>query len=254
MDPSEISKVVPEIGKALTPVVAAIPFTGIVKRMLGPAADEVAEMWRDKVRLYRYSRQLKCVEKAEKMAISAGFTPKAVSPKILFPLLEGASMEEDENLHDMWAALLANASTDWSAQVRPSFIRLLQDMAPDEAKLMQDFTDGEIDLSMLRKGLHGQRFPTLTDLKNAESDLRRKEVAISAEIKKRFAAFAHEDKQATERRFDACIQSLESVRLIVKNSSPEGTRWELSERGVLFMNACRPPKREELKGADRGKE
>lgn len=32
---------------------AAIFFTAIVKRMLGPAADEVAEMWRDQVRVYR---------------------------------------------------------------------------------------------------------------------------------------------------------------------------------------------------------
>jgi hypothetical protein len=89
MDPNELIKAAPEIAKVAAPLAAAIPFTGIVKRMLGPAADELAEMWRDQVRMYRYERQLKCVEKAEKMAQEAGFTPQAVSPKILFPLLEG---------------------------------------------------------------------------------------------------------------------------------------------------------------------
>ena len=67
MDPSDLIKAAPEIAKGLTAVGAAIPFTGIVKRMLGPAADELAEMWRDQVRLYRHERQPKWVEKAERV-------------------------------------------------------------------------------------------------------------------------------------------------------------------------------------------
>src|SRR5579863_1360786 len=123
MDPNELIKAAPEIAKGVGALAVAVPFTAIVKRMLGPAADELAEMWRDQVRLYRYERQLKCVEKAEKMATDAGFTPNAVPIKLLFPLLEGASLEEDETLHDMWAALLANASSpDDSDKVRPGFI------------------------------------------------------------------------------------------------------------------------------------
>ena len=54
------------------------PFTAIAKRMLGPAADEIAEMMRDQVRLYRYRRQLACVQKAAKMAEDGGFTPNQV--------------------------------------------------------------------------------------------------------------------------------------------------------------------------------
>src|SRR6266436_5864142 len=80
MNPDEIIKAAPAIAKVAAPLAAAIPFTAIVKRMLGPAADELAEMWRDQVRLYRYERQLKCVEKAERMAEEAGFMPQAVPP------------------------------------------------------------------------------------------------------------------------------------------------------------------------------
>jgi hypothetical protein len=75
MNPDDIIKAAPAIAKGAGALAAAIPFTAIVKRMLGPAADELAEMWRDQVRLYRYERQLKCVEKAERMAQEAGFTP-----------------------------------------------------------------------------------------------------------------------------------------------------------------------------------
>src|SRR2546426_10236961 len=78
MEANELIKHAPEIARAATTVAATVPLTAIVKRMLGPAADELAEMWRDQVRLYRYERQLKCVEKAERMAQEAGFTPQAV--------------------------------------------------------------------------------------------------------------------------------------------------------------------------------
>jgi hypothetical protein len=114
MGPDELNELIqaaPEIAKGAAALGAAIPFTAIVKRMLGPAADEVAELWRDQVRIYRYERQLNLLEKAERMAHDAGFTPQAVPPKILFPLLEGASFEDDEDLHTMWAALLANAAS-----------------------------------------------------------------------------------------------------------------------------------------------
>ena len=61
--PDDIIKAAPAIVKGAE--AAAIPFTAIVKRMLGPAADEVAEMWRDRVRMYRYERQLKCVDRLQ---------------------------------------------------------------------------------------------------------------------------------------------------------------------------------------------
>src|ERR1700733_7293431 len=149
MDPNELIKAAPGIARVVVPAAASIPFTSIVKRMLGPAADELAEMWRDQVRLYRYERQVKWIEKAEKMAADAGFSPNEVPPKILFPLLEGASMEHDETLHTMWAALLANASSRVGRVVRPSFVSLLREMAADEAVLLQSIADRDGRLSDL---------------------------------------------------------------------------------------------------------
>ena len=85
MDQGEIIRAAPEITKIVAPFAAAIPFTGIVKRMLGPAADELAEMWKDQIRLYRYGRQIRCIEKAKEMAQDAGFTSRTQSrPKFFF--------------------------------------------------------------------------------------------------------------------------------------------------------------------------
>jgi len=164
MDPETV-KTALALGKSAgTAAGLSIPFTGIVKRMLGPAADEVAEMWRDQVRVYRYGRQIKLLEKAEKMAADAGFTPQPVPPKILFPLLEGASFEDNEDLHTMWAGLLANASdpNHQDGTIQPAYIELLRQLTFDQAIFLDALFSHTLTKSNeLRKGV--QADPRLPD-------------------------------------------------------------------------------------------
>ncbi len=137
MDPAEIVRYGGEALKIGTAVGAAVPFTALVKRILGPAADEIAERVRDEIRVYRYGRQLALLHKAERLALNAGYTPHAVNTKLLFSLLEGASLEENEDLHDKWAALLANAANpDLESLVRPSFTETLRLMTPEVARFL----------------------------------------------------------------------------------------------------------------------
>jgi hypothetical protein len=226
MDTNELIKAAPEIAKGAGSLAAAIPFTAVVKRMLGPAADELAEMWRDQVRLYRYERQLKCVEKAERMAQEAGFTPQAVPPKILFPLLEGASFEDNENLHSMWAALLANAaSLETTDAVRPGFIAILRQMSVDEAAMMNWMYDatpyGHINRSRI--------------------------VERYAEMGFALATTENEGPQTNLERLGTCLGGLEASQLISTRTTTVpnlGTLvdYALTSRGREFIRACRAPK------------
>jgi hypothetical protein len=137
MDANEILKHAPELLKGGAALAGALKFTDIIRAMLGPATAEIAERFKDNIRVYRYGRQLECLKKAEQMAKEAGFTPKAVPIKLLFPLLEGASLEEDETLHSMWAALLANASNPSHQQMlRLGFLELLRRISKDSALLI----------------------------------------------------------------------------------------------------------------------
>jgi hypothetical protein len=238
MDPNELIKAAPEIAKGAAALGAAIPFTGIVKRMLGPAADEVAEMWRDQVRVYRYGRQVKLLEKVEKMAHEAGFTPQAVPPKILFPLLEGASFEDNEDLHTMWAALLANVShPDEREIVRPGFLAILQQMAPDEAALLNWTYD------------EAERSTTVKDILDAFPQ----SILIPAYASLGFGAYTPNPSpglpSATVNawNFGSCFNSLEARQLIrtrydIVNIGNPGLYFSLTYLGVQFIRACRPPK------------
>ena len=137
MDPTQIVNTGLTAMKLGAAAGASIPFTTLARKMLGPAADEVAEMLRDSIRMYRYQRQLSLLHKAEAMTSKAGYTPQTVSLKLLFPLLEGASLEENEELHSMWAALLAHASHPGSVSlVLPSFTEVLRVLTADEAHLL----------------------------------------------------------------------------------------------------------------------
>jgi hypothetical protein len=238
MDPSEFIKNAPELLKGGAALAGALKFTDVIKAMLGPATAEIGERFRDDVRLYRYGRQLECLKKAEKMAKDAGFTPKAVPIKLLFPLLEGASLEEDETLHTMWAALLANAcSPDESEGVRPGFTAILKNMAHDEARLLMWIHE------------HEQEWPHRSALQwsNAQTELgftTTKEPEMAIRIDPRMAT---------------CLDGLEAQQLIrrrywlpdsgsfLDEESKYGRKQvaftlEMTERGVAFLDACSPPK------------
>ena len=228
MDPTELIKAAPEIAKGLTAVGAAIPFTAVVKRMLGPAADELAEMWRDKIRLYRYGNQMRCIEKAEKMAEAAGLTPQTVAPKILFPLLEGVSFEDSDELHTMWAALLANAASPENGEkVRPGFIATLKQMSPDEASLLAWMhqrtwaADGvtAFTLPMLFKHFGDAGFlPPIVEAPDVRNNL------------------------VGNMLLGSCLDSLEAAGLIRSEGSYENRVYRLTTRGDQLIHFCRPPK------------
>ena len=224
MDSTEITKHLPE-GVSIAKVAAAsIPFTGIVKRMLGPAADEVAEMWRDQVRVYRYERQVKLLEKVERIAKEAGFTPQAVPPKILFPLLEGASFEDDESLHDMWAALLANAASPENAgKIRPGFIAILKQMAPDEARLLNEIYDEE--------------------LMEPEKDEDGPREMGSMIFGREYLNDILQSFQWNATTFEICLERLQSEHLIfVDYDGDKKELYSLTISASSFLSACRPPK------------
>ena len=229
MDPTEITKHIPEVVSVAKVAAASIPFTAIVKRMLGPAADELAEMWKDQVRIYRYERQVKLLEKVEKIAKDGNLTLGPVPPKILFPLLEGASFEEDETLHDMWAALLANAASLENAEkVRPGFIATLKQMAPDEARVLSVLFD-----------IDNRRFHLGT------GELMQCEHVLGW----------NEGSRYLSHRFRLCIDGLEAEKLLdrsyltapttessANDEIPIGYYHYFSARGKTFLEACRPPK------------
>jgi hypothetical protein len=241
MDAKEIVKHAPELLKGGAALAGALKLTDVMKAMLGPATAEFAERVRDEVRLYRFGRQLELLKKAEKMAKVAGFTPKAVPIKLLFPLLEGASLEEDEELHTMWAALLVNASRPAARdQVRPGFIDVLRNLAPDEAMLLKSLHEA-VTKHEAADGLFTgpqisalfSRFVSPVPILNGDG------IAVGSVI--------------DGSRIDVCLSGLQSHGLVERRYDritvtfgavdDQSTRtYSLTTRGFRFVSACQAPK------------
>jgi hypothetical protein len=96
-------------GKAID---AARDLGGFFGKVLGPAATELGQTLHDWTRLYRYQNLLRIRDKVEAIHAARRLEGKtvAVPPKYAIPMLENASLEEDDTLQDMWAGLIANAT------------------------------------------------------------------------------------------------------------------------------------------------
>lgn len=77
-------------------------------KLVAPAAEEVGLLLRDTVAQWRFRNQVRVLTRSKAFCDANGITPSAISLKLLCPLLENASLEEDETMQDKWATLLAN--------------------------------------------------------------------------------------------------------------------------------------------------
>ncbi|MDF7810915.1 Abi-alpha family protein [Hymenobacter sp. YC55] len=199
----------------------AVPF---INKMLGPAADEIGLMLGERVRLFRLQNQFKLFRAAQQMLTVAGIEPKQVNLKLLLPLMEGASVEEDEVLATKWAALLANAATHQGDMlVEPSFADVLRQLTPVQAQILDE----------LYKQVNGAH---LQDEAWGRQTLNERQVREA--LKLEFA------------QFERCMDNLLRLRLCAKNtpaktttlfSSNGYTTIEPTLFGYAFVTACKPP-------------
>ena len=111
------------------------PVQEIVRRIAGPAATEVGLMWGDALRAWRAKRAVRLFDDVMKAMSARHVKPNAVAPRLLFPILDAATLNEDEDLHARWVALLTNAAiTD--KQVLPSFSEILRQLTPEEVRFL----------------------------------------------------------------------------------------------------------------------
>lgn len=106
-------------------------------------AEQTAGIIGDRLRLFRWERQLAYSDKVNAILTDRGVSEtRAVPPKFALPILENASLEEDDNLQKIWARLLANAmDPKFSPALRMSYIEIIKSLAPLDVKMLKVFYD-----------------------------------------------------------------------------------------------------------------
>jgi hypothetical protein len=105
----------------------------LLHKLAGPAFEEFGAMLGDRVRVYRLKNLVQVLEKTKEILRDAGLPATEVPPRLLLPIIEHSSIEDEESLQLLWAGLLATSSQEKNT-VSPSFIDTLKQLTPDEAR------------------------------------------------------------------------------------------------------------------------
>jgi len=144
VDPSdrtvnEVAKAAAEAAKFGTQTVKTtekiLRFTSKVFRT---PIEEASGIIGDRLRLYRWERQVAYVDKVNELLESKGITDsRPVTPKFALPILENASLEDDDFIQSIWAKLMVSAmDTDNEVEIRYAFIEIIKTLTPLDARIL----------------------------------------------------------------------------------------------------------------------
>ncbi|WP_172746236.1 Abi-alpha family protein [Neorhizobium sp. T7_12] len=132
-------------------------FGGFLERVFGRAIeDTVGLYWTDVVAMkrieasiYDVEKLVSLLEKAQQRLDEKGVsTIRLVPAKVALPLLEYATVEHEEDLHTLWANLLATGMDAQEEQIHRKYVTTLGEMTAEDASVLGAmFKEAEKDTS-----------------------------------------------------------------------------------------------------------
>jgi abortive infection alpha-like protein len=147
----------------------------LLHRLAAPAFDHFGAIFADKVLPYRAKNLVATLRKTERILREAGLPANAVPTRLLLPIMEASSIEDNETLQEMWAGLLATASHETDS-VSPSFVETLKQLTPDEARYLQRLNDDVLKERQQQRHANDEIWKKVLE-KNPEMAEREKSVA-----------------------------------------------------------------------------
>jgi hypothetical protein len=221
---------------------AIAPIKDVINRLFGPFADELGGLMADPIRVWRYQRSVKLFEKVARLSAARGIELRAVPLKTILPILENASVEEDEGLHNRWANLLANSAID-SDHALSFFPDALKRLGPIEAQLLDYVHDVAIEFSKRRFGSPQELREEELAVHSFSKILEAYKEIVGASPPVGIAAFAQPHMRPCLAALDV-LMALGFVRAIPDPSvaSPTQFSYSTTALGIQFVEACRTPK------------
>lgn len=146
---SEEAKAVQEIAKTTGKAIdAAREFGGFIAKFMSGPLEQAVGMVEDKLKYHRWERQLRLMQRSEEFLQASGRScpTRTVPLSFLVPLVQAASLEEDDQLQDRWAALLVNAANaSHPVEVRRSYVALLEQLTSLDVQILEAIYSIPID-------------------------------------------------------------------------------------------------------------
>ena len=111
-----------------------------LQKVITPPLEEIGLLFADKVKYWRFKNQVNVLTKADEYLKLKGIKTRKVNIKVMAPMLEEISMEEEESMQARWAALLANTVSERSTIDTTLYAHILGQMTKSDAELFDIIT------------------------------------------------------------------------------------------------------------------
>ncbi len=139
----ESSKAAQDIAKTTGQIVGAAQKLGqFVSKFIEAPLEQASGIVEDKLKYMRWERQVRFMKRANEFMDEINMTaPTRVVPlKFAIPLFQSASIEDDNDLQDLFAKLLVNAANaDSGVNLKRIYIDILERISSLEAKILVTF-------------------------------------------------------------------------------------------------------------------
>lgn len=133
-------KAVQEVAKTTGKVVdAAREAGGFIARFVAGSLEQGMGIFEDRLRYARWERQVRLMRRADDFLhqLSMNGPNRAVPLKLAVPLLQAATLEDDDQLQDRWAMLLVNAgNSNFQFEIRRAYLSILEQINSLEAEIL----------------------------------------------------------------------------------------------------------------------
>jgi hypothetical protein len=151
----EEAKAVQEVAKATGKGIDMVASAGgALKHLLGDSLEQLGGIVSDWARYYRYKNLLEVMDKFSRIATERGIAGKAtpLPPQFALPLLEGASLESEDDVQELWAGLLANAADPARLlELKKVYVEVLRGLQPVDVRLLRALSQPDLDAAY---GIH----------------------------------------------------------------------------------------------------
>ena len=202
---------------------------GFLNKLIAPSVEEVGLLIADNVKLWRVKNQIKVLSKAQAYCEKNNISTKQISLKLLCPLLDYSSIEEDDFLQNKWGILLSNMVDSEQNIENHVFPYILSQLSRNEFLVLEKvYDEKQLTIAIKTKELEEHRVLKA----NVEKEVKEKIDAIDRDIEI--------IKQKTPTSFNNEIWTLESEKRKYKEQIRSIELKEFSIQSIINAHGVIP--------------
>ena len=140
-----------------TSVKAAEKSGPFLSKVFGTSIESAVGIIGDKLEYLKWERQTRMIDRINKYHKERNLTEvRPIPPKFAIPLIVNATLEEENDLQDIWCKLIANAlDPNFDSEIRYAFIYIIKSLTSLDAMILELFYLDAIETVRVPYGIQG---------------------------------------------------------------------------------------------------